>query len=86
MNANSLFFSLAVCGGLIQKEQGFFSSPNYPDDYRPNKDCVWRIEVPEGFTVAVEFQSFEVKSSSNVIRVQFPLTRSCISPIVCVRR
>lgn len=50
----------AVCGGLIQKEQGFFSSPNYPDDYRPNKDCIWKIEVPESFTVAVEFQSFEV--------------------------
>lgn len=50
----------AVCGGLIVKEEGFISSPNYPDDYRPNKDCIWKIEVPESYTVAVEFQSFEV--------------------------
>lgn len=54
------FCCLAVCGGLIQKDQGFISSPNYPDDYRPNKDCIWKIEVSESYTVAVEFQSFEV--------------------------
>lgn len=50
----------AVCGGLIVREEGFISSPNYPDDYRPNKDCIWKIEVPATYTVAVEFQSFEV--------------------------
>jgi len=60
-NLCQVYILLAVCGGLIQKEHGFFSSPNYPDDYRPNKDCIWKIEVPETFTVAVEFQSFEVK-------------------------
>lgn len=54
------FLFEAVCGGLIEKEHGFLSSPNYPDDYRPNKDCIWRVQVPEGYTVAIEFQSFEV--------------------------
>ena len=41
-------------------ESGQLESPNYPEDYQPNKDCVWRIQVPEGFQVALKFQSFEV--------------------------
>ena len=54
------FFS-AVCGGELTMESGQLESPNYPEDYQPNKDCVWRIAVPEGFQVALKFQSFEVR-------------------------
>ncbi|KAH3862567.1 hypothetical protein DPMN_025536 [Dreissena polymorpha] len=54
----------AICGGDIVKEQGTLTSPNYPDDYKPNKECVWKITVPDGFSVAVKFQSFEVCSES----------------------
>lgn len=53
---------VAICGGEIHKEQGQLTSPNYPDDYKPNKECVWKITVPEDFSVAVKFQSFEVKT------------------------
>ena len=58
----------AVCGGEILKEQGHLSSPNYPDYYKPNKECVWKITVPEDFSVALIFQSFEVyfKCSSKI--------------------
>jgi len=52
---------LAVCGGEISKETGILSSPNYPDYYKPNKECVWKISVPEGYSVALKFQSFEVR-------------------------
>ena len=41
-------------------ESGKLESPNYPEDYHPNKECVWRIRVPQGFQVALKFQSFEV--------------------------
>ena len=54
-------FIAAVCGGEILKEQGHLSSPNYPDYYKPNKECVWKITVPEDFSVALIFQSFEVR-------------------------
>ena len=53
-------FITAICGGEIIKEQGQLTSPNYPDDYKPNKECVWKITVPEEYSVAVKFQSFEV--------------------------
>ena len=41
-------------------ETGQLESPNYPEDYVPNKECIWVITVPEGFQVALKFQSFEV--------------------------
>ncbi len=42
-------------------ESGQLESPNYPEDYVPNKECVWVITVPLGFQVALKFQSFEVR-------------------------
>ena len=58
---------VAVCGGEISKETGILSSPNYPDYYKANKECVWKISVPEGYSVALKFQSFEVGISHFVV-------------------
>lgn len=38
-------YLLAICGGEVKKDNGQIQSPNYPDDYRPNKVCVWKIEL-----------------------------------------
>ena len=54
-----------MCGGEIQREHGILSSPNYPEYYKPSKECVWKITVPDGFTAALKFQSFEVCSTFN---------------------
>lgn len=53
-------FCAAICGGEITKDSGQIQSPNYPDDYRPSKECVWRIAVSEGYNVGLSFQGFEV--------------------------
>uniref|UniRef100_A0A8C1ZQE7 Metalloendopeptidase n=1 Tax=Cyprinus carpio TaxID=7962 RepID=A0A8C1ZQE7_CYPCA len=50
----------AICGGEVRRDSGQIESPNYPDDYRPNKVCMWKIIVPQGFHVGLIFQSFEV--------------------------
>uniref|UniRef100_A0A8D0LA36 Metalloendopeptidase n=1 Tax=Sphenodon punctatus TaxID=8508 RepID=A0A8D0LA36_SPHPU len=50
-----------ICGGEIHKDAGQIQSPNYPDDYRPSKECVWRITVSEGFHVGITFQAFEIE-------------------------
>uniref|UniRef100_A0A8C3WZV4 Metalloendopeptidase n=1 Tax=Catagonus wagneri TaxID=51154 RepID=A0A8C3WZV4_9CETA len=57
------FFAVyeAICGGDVKKDNGHIQSPNYPDDYRPSKVCVWRIQVSEGFHVGLTFQSFEIE-------------------------
>ncbi|XP_059190361.1 dorsal-ventral patterning tolloid-like protein 1 [Centropristis striata] len=51
----------AICGGEITKDSGQIQSPNYPDDYRPSKECVWRITVSEGYNVGLSFQAFEIE-------------------------
>jgi hypothetical protein len=33
----------AVCGGDLEMEAGQLESPNFPEDYQPNKECIWRI-------------------------------------------
>ncbi len=56
----------AICGGEVRRDSGQIESPNYPDDYRPNKVCTWKIIVPQGFHVGLVFQSFEVGCTSLV--------------------
>uniref|UniRef100_A0A8D0CLR5 Metalloendopeptidase n=1 Tax=Scleropages formosus TaxID=113540 RepID=A0A8D0CLR5_SCLFO len=51
----------AICGGEVRRDSGQIQSPNYPDDYRPNKVCVWKITVAQGFHVGLTFQSFEIE-------------------------
>ncbi|KAK0134700.1 Dorsal-ventral patterning tolloid-like protein 1 [Merluccius polli] len=51
----------AICGGEITKDSGQIQSPNYPDDYRPTKECVWRITVSGGYNVGLSFQAFEIE-------------------------
>jgi len=56
------FFNGAICGGEIHRDAGQIQSPNYPDDYRPSKECVWKITVSEGFHIGITFQAFEVRN------------------------
>lgn len=42
-------------------EQGHLESPNFPDDYLPNKECVWKLTAPEGYQVGLKFNVFEVR-------------------------
>ncbi|KDR10358.1 Dorsal-ventral patterning tolloid-like protein 1, partial [Zootermopsis nevadensis] len=57
----------AVCGGHLTMDEGHLESPNYPDDYQPNKECVWKLSVPETYQVALKFESFEVENHDNCV-------------------
>lgn len=54
-----------MCGGKINNNAGHLTSPNYPDDYHPNKNCVWVITVSQGYTVGLVFDYLEVSSIGN---------------------
>ncbi|XP_017020584.1 protein tolkin [Drosophila kikkawai] len=58
-----------VCGGELSVDDavGRLESPNYPLDYLPNKECVWKITVPKGYQVALKFQSFEVENHDSCV-------------------
>uniref|UniRef100_A0A8C0Y441 Metalloendopeptidase n=1 Tax=Cyprinus carpio carpio TaxID=630221 RepID=A0A8C0Y441_CYPCA len=55
----------AICGGEVKRDNGQIQSPNYPDDYRPNKVCMWKITVAQGYHVGLTFQSFEIERHDN---------------------
>lgn len=55
--------STAQCGGEIFNEEGILQSPNYPEHYLANKECVWLITVPENYHVALKFQSFDTEDN-----------------------
>ncbi|XP_065171165.1 protein tolkin-like [Atheta coriaria] len=58
----------AVCRGELDLESGgHLESPNYPEDYQPNKECVWKLTVPENYQVAMKFQSFEIENHDNCV-------------------
>ncbi|ODM98815.1 Cubilin [Orchesella cincta] len=48
------------CGGNIFHTGGSFTSPLYPGNYSLNMDCRWRIRVPGGLRVQVEFTNFAI--------------------------
>ncbi|CAK8687745.1 unnamed protein product [Clavelina lepadiformis] len=51
----------AVCGGDIRRDSGQIQSPNYPDEYSQNRECLWRLLVDEGFQVGISFQAFKLE-------------------------
>ncbi|XP_067326675.1 cubilin [Anolis sagrei] len=59
-----------ACGGNVyiseNSPSGFISSPNYPGNYPPHTDCVWKIIAPYGEAVELQFQDpFDIQPSSN---------------------
>ncbi|KAJ4427739.1 hypothetical protein ANN_25392, partial [Periplaneta americana] len=57
----------AVCGGHLEMGEGHLESPNYPEDYQANKECVWKLSVPQDYQVALKFESFEVENHDSCV-------------------
>nr|VZI35148.1 unnamed protein product [Spirometra erinaceieuropaei] len=53
------------CRKYFKGEEGTIMSPGYPKIYPPSSECTWNIEVPDGHTVNLTFNSFEVESHEN---------------------
>ncbi|KAK0142000.1 Bone morphogenetic protein 1 [Merluccius polli] len=75
----------AICGGEVKKDTGQIQSPNYPDDYPPNKNCVWIITVAQGFHVELSFHLFERRCDYLPTRPQMEKHDSCAYDYLEVR-
>ncbi|XP_065602462.1 deleted in malignant brain tumors 1 protein-like [Cyrtonyx montezumae] len=51
------------CGGLISNSSGILQSPNHPENYPNNADCVWEIQVENNFRVMLTFRDIAMQSS-----------------------
>lgn len=65
----------AACGGLLSKLNGTISTPGWPKEYPPNKNCVWQVVAPTQYRISMQFEAFELEGNE-VIRIQ--LVRTCV--------
>uniref|UniRef100_A0A6P4EJQ7 Cubilin n=1 Tax=Drosophila rhopaloa TaxID=1041015 RepID=A0A6P4EJQ7_DRORH len=53
------------CGGNITSARGSLSSPNYPDSYPSNIECVWSIEARPGNALEINFEAMDIVRSEH---------------------
>lgn len=59
----------AICGGHLNIINGNrIESPNYPQFYLPNKECIWRLSTATNSQVAIEFSTFDLEPHINCRR------------------
>lgn len=59
-----LEYEVQGCGGMLNKPQGRFTSPNYPIPYPHNTHCQWIIEVDYGHLIEISFTDFDFEAST----------------------
>lgn len=53
------------CGGHLRENEGFFTSPNYPQHYPGNIDCEWTIEMEYGHNIEITVYDLDLERVSN---------------------
>ncbi|XP_068150750.1 cubilin homolog [Drosophila tropicalis] len=54
-----------TCGGEILSARGTLTSPNYPDSYPENVECVWSIAARAGNTIELTFSQLDIAKSEH---------------------
>ena len=47
---------IASCGVTMTTLSGNFYSPGYPAGYPRKANCIWEIDVPEGYYITLQFR------------------------------
>ncbi|XP_038077007.1 low-density lipoprotein receptor-related protein 12-like isoform X2 [Patiria miniata] len=55
----------SVCNHVLKGTNGNFESPNFPDGYDPNLDCLWLLTVDEGAIIQLRFYEFDLETKVN---------------------
>ena len=60
---HSLFPLVAACtsGKYLNGFSGFFSTPNFPNNYPQYSMCTWNITVPSGYMIKLSFLYFRLE-------------------------
>lgn len=48
------------CGGFINGESGYITSPGYPSRMQSKQFCEWKITVPKGRRVKIDFEDLDL--------------------------
>lgn len=55
------------CGGALTDFSGIIISPNYPNDYNHNTECIWTIQLPEGESIRFEITDLQVETHGSCL-------------------
>ena len=50
------FLLTASCGVTMNTLSGTFYSPGYPAGYPHEANCIWEIDVPDGYYITLQFR------------------------------
>lgn len=79
-----VFFCPAACGGFITKLNGSITSPGWPREYPPNKNCIWQLVAPTQYRITLLFDVFETEGndvSARVIMSPHGVGLFCVVPL-----
>ncbi|XP_026152689.1 bone morphogenetic protein 1-like [Mastacembelus armatus] len=68
----------AACGGFITKLNGSLTTPGWPKEYPPNKNCVWQLVAPIQYRITLVFDVFETEGN-DVCKYDYVEVRSGFS-------
>ncbi|XP_063696850.1 cubilin homolog [Culicoides brevitarsis] len=60
-----LEWSTEGCGGILTKPRGTLTTPNYPNAYPHDVECVWDIQVDFGKTVELTITDLDIENSND---------------------
>uniref|UniRef100_A0A3Q0SR17 Transmembrane serine protease 15 n=1 Tax=Amphilophus citrinellus TaxID=61819 RepID=A0A3Q0SR17_AMPCI len=62
----------ADCGGPFDlwEPNSTFSSPNYPQSYGNNAECLWTLHAVEGHNIQLHFLDFDTEAASDMVEVR----------------
>ena len=58
-------FAFVVCGGVYHSTFGSIRSPGWPANYGHNRECTWKIQVPAGQQIMLNFTVFDMENHTN---------------------
>uniref|UniRef100_A0A3P8UQF3 Metalloendopeptidase n=1 Tax=Cynoglossus semilaevis TaxID=244447 RepID=A0A3P8UQF3_CYNSE len=68
----------AACGGFITVLNGSLTTPGWPKEYPPNKNCVWQLVAPIQYRITLVFDMFETEGN-DVCKYDYVEVRSGLS-------
>ncbi|XP_024917871.1 bone morphogenetic protein 1-like isoform X2 [Cynoglossus semilaevis] len=67
-----------ACGGFITVLNGSLTTPGWPKEYPPNKNCVWQLVAPIQYRITLVFDMFETEGN-DVCKYDYVEVRSGLS-------
>ena len=73
--SRDLCINVGACGDNFTSPNGILTSPNYPNQYPENIDCIYSISQPPGIGILLNFLSMNIHSWDNTCDYDYIVIR-----------